>query len=174
MTWKGCGRICLWLTLSYYSHPPPPKFSGQTLDINCNWLSAESWKCSSMNKLVKARAKQNRRMFICKSKNTAGRLTSISDCFHPRHKSARSEFQSLNDAGAVLWLADLNIKGPRLHHELISVHITWHECKSDTPCSRDFNLFQTFKILSLSAETGLNPYIISLLKPSGHFMHHQV
>ena len=40
--------------------------------INCNWLPADFWKYSSMNKLGKASAEQNRRMFICKSKKYCG------------------------------------------------------------------------------------------------------
>ena len=44
-------------------------------------------------------------------KSTVGRLTSISKCFHPRHKPTCSAIQSLNEVRPVLWLAHLNIKG---------------------------------------------------------------
>ena len=108
-------------------------------------------------------------MFICKSKNTVGRLTSISKCFHPRHKSTCSAIQSLNEVPAVLWLAHLNIKGHGTENELMSVRKTCRQCKNGTACCRDCSLFQTFQNLSLLTQMNIkNSWT------SGHYMYRTV
>ena len=73
----------------------------------CRFLkSIPVWK-----NLVKPVQNKTEGCLYANQKNTVGRLTSISKCFHPRQKSTCSAIRSLNEVRAVLWLAHLNIKG---------------------------------------------------------------
>ena len=73
----------------------------------CRFLKVFQYK----KNLVKPVQNKTEGCLYANQKSTVGRLTPISKCFHPRHKSTCSAIQSLNEVRPVLWLAHLNIKG---------------------------------------------------------------